>query len=47
MKFLNYNSANFWVHLDNHLSLREMETSSKIDSDVKSIIDDVKKYGDR
>jgi histidinol dehydrogenase len=46
MKVLNYNSENFWALLDNHLSLREVETSSKIDDEVKSIIEDVKKYGD-
>ena len=46
MKVLNYSSDNFWALLDNHLSLREVETSSKIDDDVKSIIEDVKKYGD-
>ena len=46
MKVLNYSSGNFWALLDNHLSLRDVETSSKIDDDVKSIIEDVKKYGD-
>jgi len=46
MKILNYSSDNFWTLLDNHLSLREVETSSKIEDDVKSIIEDVKKYGD-
>ena len=46
MKVLNYSSKDFWNELDNHLSLRELETSSKIDSDVKSIIADIKKYGD-
>ena len=46
MKVLNYSSDNFWALLDNHLSLREVETSSKINDDVKSIIEDVKKYGD-
>ncbi len=46
MKVLNYNSDNFWILLDNHLSLRELKTSSKIDDDVKSIIEDIKKYGD-
>ncbi len=44
MKVLNYSSINFWNELDNHLSLREVETSSKIDANVKSIIADVKKY---
>ncbi len=46
MKILDYSSINFWNELDNHLSLREVETSSKIDADVKSIIADIKKYGD-
>jgi len=45
MKVLNYSSNDFWNKLDNHLSLREVETSSKIDADVKSIIADIKKYG--
>ena len=46
MKLLNYDSDNFWVSLDKHLSLREEETNSKIDVVVKSIIEDIKKYGD-
>ena len=46
MKLLNYNSNNFWKSLDEHLSLREEETSFKIDVAVKSIIEDIKKYGD-
>ena len=46
MKVLNFSSDKFWTLLDQHLSLREIETSSKIDDDVKSIIDNVKKYGD-
>ncbi len=46
MKVLNYSSKDFWNELDNHLSLREVETSSKIETDVKSIIADIKKYGD-
>jgi histidinol dehydrogenase len=46
MKVLNYSSDNFWNELDNHLSLREAETSSNIDADVKSIIEDIQKYGD-
>jgi len=45
MKVLNYSSNDFWNELDNHLSLREVETSSKIEADVKSIIADIKKYG--
>ena len=46
MKQLNYTSDNFWELLDQHLSLRQMETSLKIDEKVKSIIEDVKKFGD-
>ena len=46
MKVLNYSSRDFWNELDNHLALREIETSSKIETDVKSIIADIKKYGD-
>ncbi len=46
MKVLNYNFDNFWEFLDSHLALRELETSSKIEAEVKSIIEDVKKYGD-
>ncbi len=46
MKLLNYSSSDFWNELNNHLSLRDVETSSKIDADVKSIIADIKKYGD-
>ncbi len=46
MKVLNYNFDNFWELLDSHLALRELETSSKIEAEVKSIIEDVKKYGD-
>ena len=46
MKQLNYTSYNFWELLDKHLSLRQMETSIKIDEKVKSIIEDVKKFGD-
>ena len=46
MKLLNYSSDNFWELLDEHLSLRQLETSSKIEEDVKSIIEDVKKFGD-
>ena len=38
MKILAYNSENFWQQLEEHLSLRDEETSSKIDTDVKSII---------
>jgi histidinol dehydrogenase len=46
MKLLNYTSDNFWELLDEHLSLRQVETSSKIEDDVKLIIEDVKKFGD-
>ncbi len=47
MKVLNYISENFWEKLDHHLSLRDSETSSKIDNEVKTIIDEIKKYGDK
>ncbi len=46
MKFINYKSNNFWKLLDKHLSMRSLETSSKIDSDVKLILENIKKYGD-
>jgi len=46
MKFLNYNSVNFWQHLDEILLIREEETNLKIDLDVKSIISDIRKFGD-
>jgi len=46
MKLLNYSSENFWKLLDEHLSLRQIESSSKIENDVKLIIEDVKKFGD-
>ena len=46
MKLLNYSSDNFWELLDEHLSLRQLETSSNIEDDVRSIIEDVKKFGD-
>ena len=46
MKLLNYTSNNFWELLDEHLSLRQVETSSKIEDDVKLIIENVKKFGD-
>ncbi len=46
MKFINYKSKNFWELLDEHLSLRHVETSSKIEADVRLIIEDVKKFGD-
>ena len=46
MKVLNYRAKNFWKELDKHLSSRELEASSKIDTVVKSIIANIKKYGD-
>ena len=46
MKILKFFAKNFWTQLDNHLSLREVETSSKIEADVKNILKEVKKYGD-
>ena len=46
MKFINYKSKNFWELLDEHLSLRHVDTSSKIEADVRLIIEDVKKFGD-
>ena len=46
MKILNYTSDNFWESLDTHLSIRDMEINTKIDHDVKSIIENVKKFGD-
>ena len=46
MKVIEYSSENFWELLDEHLSLRQIETDVKIDQIVKSIIEDVKKFGD-
>jgi len=46
MKLLKYSSDNFWELLDKHLSLRLLDTSSKIDDEVRLIIEDVKKFGD-
>ena len=46
MKAIEYSSENFWDLLDEHLSLRQIETDVKIDLIVKSIIEDVKKFGD-
>jgi len=46
MKLLNYTSNNFWHLLDECLALRQVETSLKIENDVKLIIEDVKKSGD-
>ena len=46
MKVIEYSSVNFWELLDDHLSLRQIETDVKIDQIVKSILEDVKKFGD-
>ena len=46
MKVIEYSSENFWKLLDEHLSLRQIETDVKIDQIVKSILEDVKKFGD-
>ena len=46
MKVIEYSSENFWELLDKHLSLRQIETNVKIDEVVKSILEDVKKFGD-
>ena len=46
MKVIEYNSKIFWDLLDEHLSLRQIDTNIKIDEVVKSIIEDVKKFGD-
>ena len=46
MKVIEYSSENFWELLDEHLSLRQRETDVKIEQRVKSIIEDVKKFGD-
>ena len=46
MKVIKYSSENFWELLDKHLSLRQIETNVKIDEVVKSILEDVKKFGD-
>ena len=46
MKVIEYSSENFWELLNKHLSLRQIETNAKIDEVVKSILEDVKKYGD-
>jgi histidinol dehydrogenase len=46
MKVIEYSSDNFWELLDEHLSLRQIETNAKIDEVVKSILEDVKKFGD-
>jgi len=46
MKVIEYTSENFWQLLDEHLSLRQIDTNEKIDKLVKSILEDVKKFGD-
>ena len=46
MKVIEYSSVNFWELLDDHLSLRQIETDVKIDQIVKLIIEDVKQFGD-
>ena len=46
MKFINYKSENFWELLDEHLSLRYLVTSSKLEADVRLIIEDIKNFGD-
>jgi len=46
MKVIEYTSENFWELLDEHLSLRQIDTNEKIDELVKSILEDVKKFGD-
>ena len=39
MKVIEYTSENFWELLDEHLSLRQIETNAKIDEVVKSILE--------
>ncbi len=46
MRVIEYTSENFWALLDKHLSLRQIETNVNIDEEVKSILEDVKKFGD-
>ena len=46
MKILTYQSDDFWRQLDEHLFIRDEETSSKIEADVKSIIKEIREYGD-
>ena len=46
MRVIEYTSENFWELLDEHLSLRQIEVDVKIDEVVKSIIEEVKKFGD-
>jgi histidinol dehydrogenase len=46
MKVIEYTSENFWKLLNEHLSLRQIDTNEKIDELVKLILEDVKKFGD-
>jgi len=46
MKILTYQSDDFWRQLEEHLFIRDEETSSKIEADVKSIIKEIREYGD-
>ena len=46
MKILTYQSDHFWRQLEDHLFIRDEETSSKIEADVKSIIKEIREYGD-
>ena len=46
MKILTYQSDDFWRQLEEHLFIRDEETSSKIEADVKSIIKQIREYGD-
>ncbi|MDC0453207.1 histidinol dehydrogenase [Alphaproteobacteria bacterium] len=46
MKVIEYTSENFWELLDYQLSLRQIDNNDKIDELVKSILEDVKKFGD-
>ena len=46
MKVIEYTSENFWELLDEHLSLRKIDTNENIDELVKSILEDVKQFGD-
>ena len=46
MKVIEYSSDNFWELLDEHISLRQIDANEKIDELVKSILEDVKKFGD-
>jgi len=46
MKVIEYTSENFWELLDEQLSLRQIETNVKIDEAVKTILEDIKNFGD-